>query len=89
MKLEKPILFEMTMSIQNHEDVKLNITYSGEEDLLEFEGVEISKKNEFSEETLQEIEELLKCGFSEKVILHLEEYYRDSTINFTHEYHMI
>jgi predicted HicB family RNase H-like nuclease len=89
MKLEKPILFQVTMSIENHENVKLNITYSGEEDLLEFECVEISKKNEFSEETLQEIEKLLECGFSEKVIHYLEEYYRDSIINFTHDYHMI
>jgi hypothetical protein len=82
MKLEKPILFELTMSIQNHENVKLSITYSGEEDLLEFEGVEISKKNEFSTETIQEIEEILECGFIEKILFHLEEYYRDSTLNF-------
>jgi intein/homing endonuclease len=78
------ILFEIEMDIQNFKNVKLEIEYSiGEtKEELEFECVKISSENNFSENCIEEIEELLECGFYLDVVETLHNYYKNSNYTF-------
>lgn len=84
---KQEILFEIQMDILDFKGVKLEIEYSGgeSENEIEFECVKISKKNGFTEEVLEEIQEELECGFEERVLSFLEKHYENSGVKFTYE----
>lgn len=77
-------LFEIVTDIENFKNVKLNIEYSGgeTEEELEFECVRISSKNNFTENEIEEIEEIIECGFYETIVKKLESYYENSNYKF-------
>ena len=83
MRHQNPI-FTVTMPVGSYNDVIFDITYSGGEtdNDLEFEWAEISPKNNFSAEQVEEITELLECGAYEDIIEQLQYEYADSNINF-------
>ena len=84
---KREILFEIFKDIENFKNVKLDIEYShGENDNeLEFECVRVSEENDLDQESIEEIEDILECGFESFILSDLSEYYKGSDIVFVFE----
>ena len=83
----KEILFEIVKDIEDFKNVKLEIEYShgNNDNELEFECVRVSEENDFNDDVIEEIEDILECGFESFILSDLSEYYKDSNIVFIYD----
>ena len=87
-KIENEIIYQVIVPIENN-SVIIDICYSGDNQILEFEYSEVSESNSFDEEKTRVVNKILECGIEEEIVNYLAVYYEVINVNFNPNHYQI